>query len=158
MTAEPAFTATILPCSETVATASSLDENVTDSVQSSGVRVKVMLKKRPASSKVTVGAESVRLVQLTPASSCAGSAVWSCCWSSSFMYRFSSGCADSAGCWTVAGSCSGCAGSAACTGASSVASRYSGDQPRRLNASSAPPSTAAPRITQRTIIVHLGMA
>ena len=75
----------ILPCSETVATVSSLDENATGSVQSSGVRVKVMLKKRPASSKVTVGAESVRLVQLTLDSFCSGSGVWSCFWSSSFM-------------------------------------------------------------------------
>ena len=85
ITAEPAFTAMILPCSETVATVSSLDENATGSVQSSGVRVKVMLKKRPASSKVTVGAESVRLVQLTLDSFCSGSGVWSCFWSSSFM-------------------------------------------------------------------------
>ena len=36
---------------------------MTGSVHSAGLRVKVMLKKRPASSNVTVGAESVRLVQ-----------------------------------------------------------------------------------------------
>lgn len=47
MTAEPALTATILPCSETVATFSSLEVKVTGSVHSAGLRVKVMLKKRP---------------------------------------------------------------------------------------------------------------
>ena len=83
MTAEPALTATILPCSETVATFSSLEVKVTGSVHSAGLRVKVMLKKRPASSNVTVGAESVRLVQAALSGCWDVSSVWTGFWSSS---------------------------------------------------------------------------
>ena len=58
-------------------------KGIPDSVHSAGLRVKVMLKTRPASSNVTVGAESVRLVQAALSGCWDVSSVWTGFWSSS---------------------------------------------------------------------------